>query len=551
MASESTAPASQSPTLVSQVSRAVFWNTLFVPIRFVAELISTLLKLTVLQQASYGLLALMSYYSSGIGTYIDLGTGRALPKYIPETLRAGGIRAMSRLINIVIGAQLALLGIVAAGFLLLHDFFFNDLRARAAQSITNQAEREQLMGFISSGGWLLIGIVLMMLLIGIFSDVLLAYLSSFFKQRAWNSIQLVANLLPKLLTIGVIAGLAYQGTLSVVNAAIGVLSATVIGQAIVTAYAAWLVFRLRHEIEALSQPSDNGRTLPPGFIRYCAVSLLMTGTDFLASAGFVVFFTKNLVDVAVLVAGVSMVQLALGYLFTPMVGVQVPLFTRVRQGEGMTLQTAYQSLIRLQVLLLVPGGVGLLLLAQPLFAILPQYSPAAQIVWVLVPCLFLECLLTTAHNALIVYEHLRMIVIARVLTLVVVPLIIVLEPMLGVVGMALAFGLARVIAGAWVTGNGARLLGLRWPWRFTLRVLAASGVMALVVGGLVMVLPPIFDEASFLERLTQAAYVLGIAGVGAVALIGALRLLGGLDARDREQLAAMKLPFKKWILKVV
>ena len=112
--------------------------------------------------------------------------------------------------------------------------------------------------------------------------------------------------------------------------------------------------------------------------------------------------------------------------------------TRVRQGEGGTLQGAYQSLIRLQVLLLVPGGVGLLLLARPVFALLrAEYVGAAPLVWILVPCLFLESLLTTAHNALIVYEHLKLIIISRLLTLVCVPLVIVLIPLFGIGGAAL------------------------------------------------------------------------------------------------------------------
>ena len=68
-----------------------------------------------------------------------------------------------------------------------------------------------------------------------------------------------------------------------------------------------------------------------------------------------------------------------------------------------------------------------MLLARPIFALInPEYVAATVLVWVLVPCLFLESLLTTAHNALIVYEHLKIIVISRLLTLVAVPLVILL-----------------------------------------------------------------------------------------------------------------------------
>lgn len=170
--------------------------------------------------------------------------------------------------------------------------------------------------------------------------------------------------------------------------------------------------------------------------------------------------------------------------------------------------------------------------------------------WVLVPCLFLECLLTTAHNALIVYEHLRMIIISRVLTLlVVVPLAFLLPPVYGVVGVALAFGLARLAAGFWVTANGYRLLGLRWPWQFTLRVTLASLIMALLVVAIRELLPALPAEVSLVERLVEALWLLGIASIGVVGFLGALRLLGGLDERDRQQLQQMKLPFKKWLVR--
>jgi hypothetical protein len=326
--------------------------------------------------------------------------------------------------------------------------------------------------------------------------------------------------------------------------------------AIATALAGWQL--LRHQREsaalwaALPQPADDRRLLPPGFVRYCGVSFLMTATDFLAGQGFAVFFAGSLIDAAILTAGVSIVRMVLGYLYTPMVGVQVPLFARVRAGEGGTLLGAYQSLIRLQVLLLIPGGVGLLLLARPIFAILtPDYVAAAPLVWVLVPCLFLESLLTTAHNALIVYERLRVIVISRLLTLISVPLVVLLSSTLGVVGAALAFGLARVLAGMWATGSGYRLLGLRWPWRFTLRVVVASAAMAALVGPVSAFLFRPDEGARGLARLGMLPPLLLIAGLGGVVFLATLRLIGGIDPQDRRQLEQMKLPLKKWLLRVV
>ncbi|MEP7189732.1 MAG: polysaccharide biosynthesis C-terminal domain-containing protein, partial [Roseiflexaceae bacterium] len=480
----------------------------------------------------------------GLGTWIDLGTGRALPKFIPETARAGGPRAVMRLLLAALGAQMALLSIIGASLIGLREFYLNYLRGQVTKATaTTISDQQALLQFINQWNWLLIAAILAVLLFGIFYDVLMAYLSSFFKQRAWNSVTLVAQLLPPLLTAAVIlAGFDITGVVIVM----------VIAPAIATALVGWQVLRHQREIAALPQPADDGRMLPAGFVRYCGVSFLMTATDFLASGGFALFFTRDVIQAAVLAAGVNVVRMVLAYLYTPMVGVQVPLFTRVRQGEGGTLLGAYQSLVRLQVLLLVPGGVGLLLLARAVFALInPAYVDAVPLVWVLVPCLFLESLLTTAHNALIVYEHLRVIIISRLLTLICVPLVLLLFPILGVLGAALAFGLARVAAGIWATGSGYRLLGLRWPWRFSLRVVLASGIMAALVAALNAFLPLPDITAHGLARLAALPLLLVIVGLGGAAFLIVLRLLGGIDPQDRRQLEQMKLPLKRHLLRIL
>jgi O-antigen/teichoic acid export membrane protein len=534
---------SKAPSLGAQASRAVLWNVLFVPLRMLAEVIQTLVKLTILAPVSYGILSLISSTTGALGTWIDLGTGRALPKFIPETIRAGGPRAMQRLILATLGAQTALMLVIAAAMIALRDSYLSYLADKVAQADAGAAGQAQLLAFIGRSGALLIGAILAVLLCGIFYDVLMAYLSSFFKQRAWNSITLAAQLMPPILTAGVIlAGWDIAGVLVVM----------VFVQVVSVALVSWQVLRHRREIASLPQPPDDSRWLPEGFTRYCGVSFLMTATDFLASAGFVAFFASDALDIAVLFAGVNIVRVILAYLYTPMVGVQVPLFTRVRQGDGGTLLGAYQSLVRLQVLLLLPGGVGLLLLAEPVFGLLrPEYVAAAPLVWVLVPCLFLESLLTTAHNALIVYERLRVIIISRLLTLICVPLVVLLLPALGIVGAALAFGLARVLAGVWATGSGYRLLGLRWPWRFTLRVALASALMAALVAALGAFLPPADLSAHGLARLWTLLPLAAIACAGGIAFLAALRLLGGIDQQDRRQLEQLKLPMKRWLLRIL
>ena len=549
----------RAPSLASQVSRAVAWNTAFVPLRMIAEIVATLLKLTVLPLTSYGLLALVNGASNGLGAWINLGTTRALPKYIPETSHTGGPRAVLRLILVVLAAQVAVLAFVFVGLIVGYDRYIGELQGKVlADGRIPSVEQMTLVRFIDETGWLIILTILIMLFLGICYNILMAYLNSFFEQRAWNSVALAAGLLPPLLSAAAIL-LSRMAPDPDRTAIIGVLIATFVAPALAVVLAGWNVYRLwvsdaRYWSDDRSAPLDLSlaSALPPGFVRYCAVSFFMTLTDFLASKSFAVFLANDISDVALLWAGTSVVGMVLGYLYTPMVGVQVPLFTRVRAGEGGTLLGAYQSLARLQALLLIPGAVGLILLAHPVLAVLtPQYVDAAPLVWVLVPCLFLESMLTTAYNALIVYEKMGVIVISRLLTLSVVPLLVLLSPLLGIVGVALAFGLARVLAGLWVTASGYRLMGLRWPWRFTLRVILASSVMALLVAGMAALLPDLPSPASILLRLRAAGLLAGVALLGAGTFIAALRATGGLEPQDREQLAKMRLPGRRWLLRVL
>ena len=541
------------------------WNTLFVPLRLVAEVLSTLVKLNLLSQAGYGLLALISGANNGLGTAIDMGTQRAMPKYIPELSRSGGPRAVLRLLTAIFAAQLAVLLVVAVGLASwLRGPYLDTLREKIlADPKLGALDQMQLLGLLGGYGWLVITAIIALLFLGICYDIFMAYLNSFFKQRTWNSVALAAGLLPQLLSVAAILLLPDQWDI------LGVLGATVLAPTLAVALAGWQVFRLQLADLRLQTEQEKAAgsekavrqsaihhlqsAIPKGFVRYTAVSFLMTATDFVASAGFAIYLAGDIGDVAVLTAGAALAKMALGYLYTPMVGVQVPLFSRVRQGEGGTLNGAYQSLVRLQLLLFVPGGVGLMLLAQQaLLVISPQYLVAAPIVWVLVPCLFVESLLTTAHNALIVYEKLGVIIASRLLTLAAVALLaLALPPRLGLLGVALAFGLSRVAAGAWATGSGYRLLGLRWPWRFTARVLGASLAMAALILAARGLLPTLPAAAGLAVRLREAGLMFALAAIGAVGFFTALRLLGGLDAQDKAQLMKLKLPFKRWLAKLI
>ncbi|MFM2310354.1 MAG: hypothetical protein RLY87_2476 [Chloroflexota bacterium] len=545
---------SKQPSLQHQVSRAVLWNTLFVPLRMLAEVAATALKLTVLPIAAYGLLALISGASSAFGTWIDLGTTRALPKFIPETMRSHGPAGVLRMLLSVFWAQSILLVTIAAGLIWQQSAYLDSLAVKInADTRIEAVSQTVLHELLGSHGWLFITIIILMLITGVAYDMLMAFLNSFFKQRAWNGISLLAGLLPQLLAV-VAIGLAQLSRDPLSWSVIGILVTSGLAPALAVTVAAWQVIAVwRSAPEAAPHLEAKAfRWLPDGFLRYTGVSYLMTMTDFVASKSFAVYLTSSITDAALLWAGASLVGMVLSYLYTPLVGITVPLFTRVRSGEGGTIQGAFGSIVRIQMLLLIPGGVALVLLAQAALLILtPQYADAVAIVYVLVPCLFIESLLTMAHNVLIVYEELRLVTIGRLLTLVVIPLGFFLAPTYGVVGLAFAYGFARIVAGVWATFWGWRRIGLVWPWTFMARVSLASGAMALSLYGCHALLPTIAHGLSIGSRLALLPWYGLVTVANALVFLLVFRLCGGLEKEDRDQLAKLKIPFKSTILRVV
>jgi O-antigen/teichoic acid export membrane protein len=273
-------------------------------------------------------------------------------------------------------------------------------------------------------------------------------------------------------------------------------------------------------------------------------------SDMAASYVFVIFFMQGLEQAALLSVAANLVRQVLTYLYTPMQGLQVPLFTRARADEGATLPGAYAAVCRLLLLLLVPGSIGLMTLAQPLvLAQYPKYAAAVGAIVLLTPLLFAESLLATSQNALMVSERYKPIIISRTLAFSSIPLAAILVPMYGVLGAAAAIGGARILAGLVVFVAGQRLLDLRFPWSFAGRLLAASAVMSVILLPLTKLLPDTITMRS--EQLTLFVATMGVAAVGGAAFLIVFRLLGGLDQRDRQQLATTRLPFKQMLLKVL
>jgi O-antigen/teichoic acid export membrane protein len=530
------------PTLASQAGQAVVWNTLFLPAKFAAEIGVNLLQLNILSVAAVGMLALIRGAVGAIGTWVDLGIERALPKFIPEVERSGGSSAVRRLLVRVMAVKFAVLLVFSIGLWQFRDLFLGKLtRDIQAMDRLSPVDQAPLLNQIEQRGWFFVAAIVLLLILGAVYDVLIAYLISYFRQRAWNSITLANALLLPLLISGVLL-LGWDVT--------GVVIAMVLTAIFGVILAVWQVRSVARAQSTGAQPGVPQEDYMRRFVPYSALSYLFNVSDFAASHWFAIFLVGNLRDAAILWTAVNLVRQILSYLYMPMVGLQIPLFTRARAGEGGTLASAYAAVSRVLLLLLVPGGVGLVLLAQPLvLAQYPQYVSAVPAIMLLTPLLFLESLLATSQNALMVAEQYTPVIISRMVAFIAVPLLVILAPRYGAVGAAAALGSARLLAGLIVFVAGQRLLNLKFPVSFALRLIAASSLMAAVLLFLTRMLPN--TVTSWSERLALFGQTLGIAAIAAAFFVLAFRLLGGLETPDRQQLAATRLPFKRLILRVL
>lgn len=548
--------------LGQQVSRAMTWNTMLAPLKTVVELCANLVILNVLSMAQVGAIRVITSAAALLGVWVDLGIDRSLPRFIPELEQHSGRATVRRFMGGVFAFKVLLLILFSVVFLAFSGYFvqtylvdgISGLDPERFDAVARTALQQELMALAP---WM-IGAVLLLVALGSFYDGLMAYLVSYFRQRAWNLITIVGDIVqPTLAALLVLAGWGI----------FGVLVAVVVTPMVSVALAGWQVARglwerARHtpdsppeEVQPAQTAASEAGGLPPGLWRrfglYTGVSNVLNLSDMLVSWVFAIFLLNNLALQGIYSVGTALVRQALALLYRPLVGIQVPLFARVKGGDA-DLPEAYAAVGRILALIMIPGGVGLVMLANELILVqYPQFAPAALVIYILTPCLFLEAFLSSAQIVLQVYERYRLLLLSRAPALLALPLMIWAAPRYGLAGAALSVGLGRVMFGLTAAILAQRALPLKYSWRFFGRVALAALAMAAVVLGLKLALGLDNIEQSISARLWAAAQLVGIIGSGMVSFGVVLRLLGGIEAQDRQWLAESRLPLKKWIVRLL
>jgi O-antigen/teichoic acid export membrane protein len=181
----------------------------------------------------------------------------------------------------------------------------------------------------------------------------------------------------------------------------------------------------------------------------------------------------------------------------------------------------------------------------------PKYADAALLVVIFVISTFGESLLSVPQNVLMVTERYAPVVASRAVALLSLPIAYLLLPRYGVVGVAIAVGSVRIVSRAVTLVDGLRRLRLGFPASFVARVVAAGGLMALVLLAALSLgpgAPPGLEVGTRLRAfLPLAAAVAG----GLIVYVTALKLMGGLHQDERRRLLGLPLPWKPLLRRVL
>lgn len=523
--------------LSRQVSRAMLWNTLWQSVRLAAGFVSAIVVANVLSKDSYGAVVTISAMATTIGLVADLGIERGLTKFLPEIEARHGRHGVARTFQAIIGIKLALIALTILVALLFREQLFAYWLGRAGDDARGQAIRETIARY----RWVFFWALMALVLLGALFDVYMQALTAYFKQRASGAIGFVVQVLSPILRIAVV--LVGWGTLGFVGALVAV-------PFVATGLAAWQAAHVRREMQERPTQEAAGARLPARLAAYTGLSYWQQLTEYLYSIEFMLLILPGFAAAGSLKFAHSLIGQLLTALWSPLLGVQIPLFARLQQrDEPRQLNDAYRLLSKFLAAIMIPAAVGLFLLAPNLIALLGrQYVDAVPAARALTLTLCLDAAISVPLAILMAYERYRPMLIARTCALVAIPLVVLAVPRFGLIGAALVMGGTRVLCDGLAMAFTLRDFRLAYPARFAGRVLGASLAMAAVVAPLALsLLVPALpaDPQAPVNRGVWLAYLAGNAAVGGggmLVFLGVFKLTGGLDPADRQRIRELRLP---------
>jgi O-antigen/teichoic acid export membrane protein len=526
--------------LSRQVSRAMLWNTVWQVARLVAGAAGLIVVANFLPKDSYGAVVTIGAMATTIGLFADLGIERGLAKFLPEIEARFGRRGVTRTLHSIIGLKLVLLAITLLLALIFHGRLFDYWLSKSATGEEGDAIRATIVAY----RWVFFWALMALVLLGALFDVYMQALTAYFKQRASGAIGFVVQVLSPILRIVVV--LVGWGTVGYVGALVAV-------PLIATGMAAWKAATIQRELQLRPTQETNGARLPQRLAGFTGLSYWQQLTEYFYSIEFMLLALPGFAAVGSLKFAHSLITQLLTALWSPLLGVQIPLFARLQQrNEPRQLNEAYRILSKFLAAIMIPAAIGLFLLVPNLIALLaPKYAdgvPAARII-ALTFCL--DAAISVPLAILMAYEQFRPMLIARTFAVVAIPLVLFAVPRYGLIGAAAVMGGTRLLCDGLAMVFAIRHFGIQYPVRFALRVLGASLALMVVVAPLaLLVLAPPANVKD--DKLMLLGFLLGnaaLGGLGALVFLGVFKLTGGLDQTDRQRIRELRLPFAERVLR--
>lgn len=522
--------------LVERAGIAAFWNVAFFPLKIILPLLASIVTVRGLKNEGFALYSITTALLYQFGLLSDLGIERTLPRFYPEIEMRYGRAGILRLLLWVTLVKGGVLLLIIAALAWAPQFW---------------------IGLFQMGpyGGILLVFVGVLLVLGAASDVSIQLLYTHFRQKITNALDIMAAVGYPVLTAGFI--LLGWGVLGAVLA----LLITTIVSVILSLWQAWNMVRSMH-----AEPPPNSasvkvpstRSLRDRLVSFSLLNYLINWTVFLYDRPFLVIALGVIlvapdaekVAIAVITVAYNFTKQFLRALVVPLTGVQTPLFARLyAEGRIDGLRTAYATLTKFLILALLPAAVGLILTARNLLTVLYLQKGGDKVVTektlpFVVACiailsvgLFGEAIISVVLNVLMVYEDYRAVIVARLVALVTIPLLLLLVPPMGVVGAAVAAAVGALASRLVALFYASRRLDLHFPGAFFVRVGTASAIMGAVLLPFLAFLP-----ANWLTTIAMVA-------TGAVVFYAAFRLLGGMDGKDKDLFASLRLPFIRVVLR--
>lgn len=502
------------PTLFDRVSRSIAWNALLLPLITVLNALTSILvrRGFGLRSAAYDILLGLS---NTLLFYTSLGIPTSLSKFLPEHEAAGGREAMLALLRQAAGLRLAVLGAV----LVPVNLFAGPLAARL---------------LLGDNGAFYIHVLSALAIGRALYELVTEGLHSNLGQLSVNLLTLLQSISePSLIGLALALGYGIGGVIGALALAAALLTATGL-MPLARAFAA---------IPHRSGPSAATLWRHKPFWRFAVftyvyeLSLYFGGPDF--SRTVLATALGNASEVALFSVGYYVALMVVVMMVSGFRGVYRPMFARLRvAGDSEQLRRAFSVVTQVQVALLVPAAVGLEVMMSDYIPLLygETFAPAVPVARVLVALLFIETAFNLGNIILSIDERYRPVLGAQGLLVLAAPLFLWTARYYGLLAAVAVLGSARL--GAVLVGYFAsrRLYGVRFPWRFTGRVLLVSAAMGAALG----VGRPLFG------RSAPATVLLTVAG--AVVFVAVARVARLFGAEEVALVRRSRIPGRSLLL---